>query len=328
MKIKDAVSELKKGDMKNYYLIAGTEEYLRELAVKSILPLFDIQMEEWNVSTIRNGEELKDKLEGLPMMSERRAVLCDIRDIQEQSAGRLASYLPNMPKSTVLILIKGLAPDKRKPLEKIFFEQGTVIECSEPTESETIDFLCGYAAKQGADLPRRDAHTFYRYVSGDLRHMVNELNKLVLTGGKKITKKDIEKYTVRSAEYNIFKLHDLFLEQRRVDARNLLSEILDEDSSPIGLISILASNFELMLIARACLDAGYREDKTKKNIMDAAKVAEFRARKAIAQSRAMSAPDIRRAIRKLSKLDFDAKQGNVVLKNDLYAVLMNIYTVS
>ncbi len=326
MKIKDAVSELKKGKLKNYYLIAGTEEYLRELAVKSIVNLLDIQMEEWNISTVRDGEELAEKLEGLPMMSERRAVLCDIRDIQDQAVGKLSSYLPNMPGSTVLILTKAAAPDKRRPLEKIFFEKGTVVECPEPSESETIDFLCGYAAKQGVNLQRKDAHTFYRYVSGDLRHMINELSKLVLTAGKQISKKDIEKYTVRSAEYNIFKLHDLFLKKRGEDARHLLDEILGEDPSPIGLISILASNFELMLIARACLDAGYSEEKTKKNIMDAAKAAEFRARKAIEQSKSMSAPDIRRAVRKLSKLDFDAKQGNVVLKNDLYAIFMNIYT--
>jgi DNA polymerase III delta subunit len=110
-------------------------------------------------------------------------------------------------------------------------------------------------------------------------------------------------------------------------AQGLLNEILDEDPNPIGLITILSTNFELMLIARACMDAGYREDMIKKNILDNAKVAEFRARKAIEQCRYMDAPSTRKAIQKLSALDFDAKQGNVVLKNDLYAVLSGIYGI-
>jgi DNA polymerase III delta subunit len=326
MKIKDAVSQLKQGRLENLYLIAGNESFLRELAVKSLLPLLQIQEEEWNITTLRDGAGLIGNLESLPLMSERRAVVCDISDIPEEELSRLASYLPDMPKSTVLLLTKASAPDKRKPLEKTFLEKGTVVECPEPSESESIDFICAYAAKNGVKFSRNDAHTFYRYVSGDLRHQVNELSKLIAVAGDEITKKDIQKYTVKSADYNIFKLHDLLLEKKWREAEILLGEILDEDASPIGLISILASNFELMLIARACLDAGYGEDKTKKSIMDASKAAEFRARRAIGQSRLMGAQAIRQAIRKLSKLDFDAKQGNVVLKNDFFAILMKLYS--
>lgn len=325
MKIKDAVSELKKGIFRNYYLLAGTEAYLRELAIRSILPLLNIQMEEWNVSTVQSGADLAGSLEGLPMMSERRAVICDMGELPEDEQGRLVSCLPGMPGSTVLILTKASAPDKKKPLDKFMSEQGAVIECAAPSESESIDFLCGYAAKSGVKFSRSDAHIFCRYVSGDLSHMVRELEKLIAVAGGEITKKGIETYTVRSADYNIFKLHDLFLANRSKEAEILLGEILDEDSSPVGLISILSSNFELMLIARACMDAGFSEEKTKSSIMEAAKAAEFRARNAIAQSRLMEAQAIRRAIQKLSALDFDAKQGNVVMKNDLFAILMKLY---
>ncbi len=328
MKIKDAVLQLKQGKIENLYLIAGNEAFLRELAVKSILPLLQIQEEDWNISTLRDGGDLIANLESLPLMSERRAVICNVSDIPEEQWNSVASYLPKMPKSTVLLLIKDSKPEKRKPIEKIMIEKGCVIECSDPSDSEIVDFLCAYAAKYETKLARSDAHTFYRYTAGDLSHLVNELSKLIAVAKGEVTKKEIQKYASRSADYNIFKLHDLMLEKRWRDAGSLLGEILDEDATPIGLISILSSNFELMLIARACLDAGYREDKTKKSIMDAAKVAEFRARRAIAQSRLMGAQDIRQTLRKLSALDFDAKQGNVVLKNDLLAILMKIYSLA
>ncbi len=327
MKIKEAVANIKQGDVKNYYLIAGNEDFLRELALKSILANLNIQMEELNVSTIRDSMNIESNLESLPMMSDLRAVIANMQDMAEQDIKKLEACLPKMSKYTVLILIKLSAFDKRKSLDSFVLKNGAVIDCSEPAENETADFLCAHAAKHGLKLARNDAHMFIQYVAGDLNHLISELDKQTLVCTESITKKDIQKYTVKSSEYNIFQLHDLFLQKNRERAHSLLGEILDEDASPIGLITILSTNFELMLIARACMDAGYREDMIKKNILDSAKVAEFRARKAIEQCRYMDAPTIRKAIQKLAGLDFDAKQGNVVLKNDLYAVLCGIYGI-
>ena len=325
MKIKEAVAHIKQGDVKNYYLIAGNEDFLRELALKSILAHLNIQMEELNVSTIRESANIQSNLESIPMMSDLRAVIANLQELAEQDVKKLEACLPNMSKSTVLILIKPSAFDKRKTLDSYVFKYGAVIDCGEPAESETVDFLCAHAAKHGLKLSRVDAHTLFQYVSGDINHLVSELDKLVLVSTETITKKDIQKYTVKSTEYNIFQLHDLFLQKNWLKAQGLLTEILDEDPNPIGLITILSTNFELMLIARACLDAGYREDMIKKNILANAKVQDFRARKAIEQCRYMDAPSIRNAIQRIAKMDFDAKQGNVVLKNDLYAILYGIY---
>lgn len=327
MKIKDAVASMKQGDVKNYYLIAGDEDFLRELALKSILAHLNIQMEELNVSIMRDSTNIRSNLESLPMMSDSRAVIANLQEFDEQGIKKMETFMPQMPKSTVLILVKKSAFDKRKALESFVFKNGAIIDCSEPAESEIVDFLCAHAAKHGLKLARNDAHTFFQYVSGDLNHLISELNKLVMVCSDTITKKDIQKYTVKSSEYNIFQLHDHFLQKNWERAQGLITEILDEDPTPIGLITILSGNFELMLIARACMDAGYKEDMIKKNILDSAKVAEFRARKAIEQCRHMNAPSIRNAIQKLSALDFDAKQGNVVLKNDLFAILCGIYGI-
>jgi DNA polymerase-3 subunit delta len=327
MKIKEAVSNIKQGNVKNFYLIAGSEDFLRELALKSILSNLNIQMEELNVSVIRDSSNIQSNLESLPMMSDLRAVIAYLNEFSEQDIKRMEACLPGMSPSTVLILIKPSAFDKRKSLESFVLKNGAVIDCSEPAESETVDFLCAHAAKSGLKMARNDAHMFFQYVMGDLNHMVKELDKLILVCSDTVTKKDIQKYTVKSSEYNIFQLHDLFLQKNRERAKNLLAEILDEDSNPIGLITILSTNFELMLIARACMDAGYREDMIRKNILDNAKVADFRAKKAIEQCRYMDAPSIRNAIQKIAKIDFDAKQGNVVLKNDPYALLCGIYGI-
>ena len=219
MKIKEAVASMKQGDVKNFYLVAGSEDFLRELALKSILSNLNIQMEELNVSTIRDSMNIESHLESLPMMSDLRAVIANMQEMAEQDMKKLEACLPKMSKSTVLILVKPSAFDKRKALDSFVSKHGAVIDCSEPAESETADFLCAHAAKHGLKLSRPDAHMFIQYVSGDLNHLVSELDKLTMVCTESVTKKEIQKYAVKSSEYNIFQLHDLFLQKMTIKTK-------------------------------------------------------------------------------------------------------------
>ncbi len=333
MKINEAAEQLKKGNIKPVYLLAGAEDYLRSLALAIVLDNLHIEMQELNVTRHMKGNGLLAALEGLPMMSECRAVIATLDSLEPEEAKKLPAYLPQMPGSTVLVLLKtgDKEAEKRaqgkafKDLEAWVQKNGCVLDCATPKEAETADYLCGHAAKQGLKFSRTDAQYFCRYVSGGLSRLVRELNKLAAVCSGQITRADIQKYASRSADFNVFALHELLLQKKRGEAMDLVAEILEDDPNPVGLVSLLAGNFELMLIARACADARFRPDQIKKNVMEAGGAAEFRAERAIEQSRLMDAQAIRSALARLAKLDFDSKQGNVSLKTDLFAILCGIY---
>lgn len=336
MKINEAAEQMKKG-IRPVYLITGAEDFLRSLALHTVLENLHIEMQELNVTRHRQGGGLLASLEGLPMMSERRAVIANLADLDADEAKKLAGYLPGMPAATVLILLKnaegkGQESEKgrgqtkaAKELEAWVQKNGCVIDCNTPRDAEAADYLCGHAAVRGLKLSKPDAQFLCRYTGGGLSRLIRELDKLAAVCGGQITRADIQKYACKSADYNIFALHELMLQKKKTEALGLVSEILEDDPNPVGLISILAGNFELMLIARACADARFRPEQIKKNILDATGAAEFRAERAMEQCRLMNAQSIRTALGKLARLDFDSKQGNVNLKTDLFAVLCGIY---
>lgn len=337
MKINEAAEQLKKGNIRQVYLIGGAEDYLSSLALHMILENLHIEMPELNVTRHGQGGGLISSLEGLPMLSERRAVIAGLDSLDANELKKLPGYLPGMPAATVLILqknadTKGQESEKgrgqakmAKELETWVQKNGCVIDCATPRDAEAADYLCGHAAKRGLKFSRLDAQFLCRYTGGGLSRLIREMDKLAAACNGQITKADIQKYACKSADYNIFALHELMLQKKKKEALELVSEILEDDPNPIGLISILSSNFELMLIARACADARFRPDQIKKNIMEAGGAAEFRAEKAMEQSRLMDAQAIRGALQKLAALDFDSKQGNVNLKTDLFAILCGIY---
>lgn len=362
MKIHEAAKQLKEGNFYPVYLLAGQEDYLRDYALTTILENLPIEMPELNISRLRPGDDFAYCLQAVPILSTMRAAYAGLHEMDEDGLTLLQSMLPAIPAATVLVLLweklekkdKGSgqntgnndrsesAAEKKskrkgpksstetkgqkiiKEIELWVRKNGCAIDCETLKENEAADYLCLHAAKSGLKISRTDAQFLFRYVGGGLSRMVNELDKLALICTQ-ATQKDIRKYASPSADYNVFTLHDLLLQKNWREAHTLEEEILKEEPNPVGLISLLAGNLELMLIARACADARYRPEQIKKAILDATGVAEFRAEIAMRQSGRMEAQQIRRALQKLSEIEFDAKQGNINAKTDLFAVLCDVY---
>ena len=68
-----------------------------------------------------------------------------------------------------------------------------------------------------------------------------------------------------------------------------------------------------------------QEQKILTHVMKATGAWEFAAKRALAQCKQFTAAQLRRALEKLAQMDFDAKQGVIQLKTDLYALLVDIY---
>ena len=182
-----------------------------------------------------------------------------------------------------------------------------------------------YCAKNSIKITKKDARFLYGYIGGDLNKAISELKKLIISCEKTVTVDDIKKYTCASQEYNIFSIHELLLNKKFSKAKVICDDILANDNFPVGIISILASNIDLMLIARACRDVNYDEKRIFQTIKKTTGAADFRINKAIAQSKSMSADKLRKAKKIIADMDFGFKQGVYDFKTDLFAKLLEIY---
>lgn len=331
MKPSEALKQLKSGQDRNFIILSGEDHYLKQYMFQHIMDALKIDVPELNLSIF---EERPDPhavlcaMETLPFMSDKRMTVLKSTDIlSTQAAGDLsAPYMTSkMPASNYFLIWAQGNADKRKAFVKFVIKQGMFIECAAMQDQEICSFIRNRAKQKGLLVSPKNAQIINEIAGGDLSTIVNEVDKLSCVCQGEISTADIEKYAIKSMQYNVYKIHDLMVSGHPQQAYTLICKMLEEDNNPIGFITLLSNNFRQMLVARACRDARFPDHKTISHIIEATGAREFAARRALENCKPFSAKKIRAAIQKFAKMDFDAKQGIVVLKTDLFALLVDIY---
>lgn len=329
MKLQAVLKQIEEKNVAPYILVAGTDGYLCRTAMKAVIAALDVQMPELNLSVFEERPDMGAvavAMQTLPFMGARRVVL--VKNTDMLTTGCPSDYSAplmevQMPEGNVLLIVMPGKPDKRKALYKHIQKNGVIIECD--ADENITGSLVRDAQARGLILSTRNAQHLAEVCGGDTESTFRELEKLAAVCVGDITKADIDKYATRSLQYNVFKLHDFFLAGSLDQAEKLLAGLLRDDPSPIGIISLVAGQFRQMLIARTCRDARLSEGKTIQHITAETGAKEWTARRAMTNCRKYPADKIRQGLEKLSQIDFDAKQGNVELKTDFFALLAGIY---
>ncbi|MEG0251823.1 MAG: DNA polymerase III subunit delta [Christensenellaceae bacterium] len=331
MNANDAVKQLKTGKLSNFVIICGEDEYLKQYVYKLLLSTLAISMPELNLSVFEEKPDMAEVLrsiETLPFMDERRAVIIKSTEILSTAASAEQSKAyetANMPACNVFVIVEKGNVDKRKSFVKFVMKNGMYIECSTLGDNEIIDYIIHYAKNRNLSISKKNAVILSDIANADLNIVNTELQKLACVCRGDISEKEIEKYTVKSMLHNVYQIHDFMVKGQKQKAYVLIEKLLEEDNNPVGFITLLSNNFRQMMVARACRDARFSDQKTISHVMSATGVRDFVARKALENCKMFSAQRLRCAMKKLAQMDFDAKQGVIVLKTDLFALLVDIY---
>lgn len=333
MNVSQVLEKIRSNEVPNFILLTGGEERLKETAVLKIVDALNIQMPDLNVSYFDEGADLTQAAECaqmLPFAEKRRCAVLRKTQVLSSAANAEQSkplQTLSMPPGNVLVIWAQGKADPRKAFVKRVKKEGYIVECSTLTQNERIQHIVDRARENGLIVSRANAVLIDAESNEDLMNIDSELDKLIAVCHGEITKEDIERYGFHSAEYNIFRIHDLMIARKYAQAFSILEKVLEQDSQPIGFLGLLTGYFRRMLAARACRDAGYSQDKTVRALMNAMGVKSYAAQRAYSQCIALTADQLRKAMKRLAKTDFDAKQGNIVLKTDLYALLADLYGV-
>ncbi len=331
MRYQQAIEQIRAGRVKQYMLFFGEDEYLKAAGIKEALAALPVETPELNISVFEerpDGRDVARAMETLPFMSGARVVLLKNTDLLSSACA--AEYTEplaavEMPGSNYLLMSAKGKPDKRKKLYKKIEKLGMAVDCAPLSEQQLAAFVAGEAAKRNLMIADKNARLLGELTGGDLQKVISEMDKLCAVSRGSITEQDIETYVSKSLEYSVFKIHDHFCARNERAAKKLIEQLLEEEPNPVGLLSLIAGNFRQMLVARACKDAGYPEQKTVAHIMQETGAKEWPARRAWNHCKSFTAAGLRQSIRRLGQMDFEAKQGGVVLQTDLFALLAGVY---
>ena len=171
----------------------------------------------------------------------------------------LEKYLNNSNKDTELIFIVDSVSLKKKCV-KIIKDNGNLFELKKPVGDDLRKMVIDYLKQDNFKIENSALTKLITNTLENYDFILNELDKVIVV--KKdylITNEDIDKYTIKIIEENIFDFVDLVIKK---DTKNIfikLEKYILEKQEPAILLSNIASQYRLIYSVKNLTRKGYSE---------------------------------------------------------------------
>ena len=215
--VQNIINDIKKGDIKPIYFLAGEEPFfidqINDYIEAHLLPDeakgFD-QMTLYGLDV--NLPDLILQARRFPMMGERQVII--IKEAQhlfkkQADTDALESYLKQPADTTVLVFnYKYKKLDKRKKIYKQILKKGVYFESKKLYERDTLNWIIDTLKTMQHPIDVKSAQMLIDFLGTDLSRIYNEIQKLdvILDKDAAITPEIIETHIGISKDYNNFEL--------------------------------------------------------------------------------------------------------------------------
>jgi len=251
------------------YILYGQDDFSLNQAVEKIkADLGDREMVATSTTNLEGQHltlsELRNKCDAAPFLSSHRLVIVDgllgrfeVKQSRPRSGkGKsknglgdwegLASYIEQMPETTVLVLVDEEVKGQNPLLKKL----------SPLAEVRTFPLLRGSVLKswiqqrvreEGGDITPQAVNLLSELIGGDLWAMDGEIQKLLLYSQERpISEDDVRQLVSHVQEANIFALVDAVAEGRTELAQRILHRLYYEGVAPTYILVMITRQFRLI----------------------------------------------------------------------------------
>jgi len=235
-------------------LFEGEEEQLKQEALSelrtSVLPS---GMEALNETVIENPEtdRLIADAETQPFMSDRRLVI--VRDYpplvgRSEADEKLISWLPSVPKTTILLFYCTGKPDGRKKLYNTIKKLGSIVVFSPLRGADLVRFVTEAFRESGKECDVRTAEYLIFTVGDDAGLLRTEISKLAAFAGSRssVLASDVTALATPSTECTVFQMVDAVVAGQKSRALKLLRNQLLAGTDRMAILAMLLRQYRLL----------------------------------------------------------------------------------
>jgi DNA polymerase-3 subunit delta len=298
-------------DLRNVYLIHGSEELLLDRAVRRLkerlakVADLDFNMELFDGETA-TVDDVLNAANTMPFMSERRLVVVSDSDkLTAEEQGRLADYAKDPAPYTTLVLVAKKV-NRGSRLYKAVDALGGVAEYPAPKRGEYPAEVTRMFAEHGKRAAADAARSLVDTVGRDLRRLDSEIDKVVayVGGREQVTSADIAA-VVCAGTVSVFEFLDALGGRDTASALALLDRLVASGESVHGVLAMSARHVRGLLGARALMDRGTRVDEMAPSLG----MAPWQVRNVVAQAGNFTPAELSRALRGLAAVEAELKSG-------------------
>ena len=305
-------NDIKMGQLKNVYLLYGTEDYLKRQYRDKLKHALVEPDDTMNFSAYEgkdiNPKELIDLSETLPFFKERRMILVENSGFFKNSCDDLAEYMSQVPESTCFVFVEEEV-DKRSKLFKAASRAGSAVEFETPKEDMLIRWILGRIQREGKKITQSVMQLFLSKTGSDMENIDKELEKLICYTLDKteISAADVEAICTGQTENKIFEMIDAISAKNQKKALDLYYDLLALKEAPMRILFLIARQFQNLLLIKSMSAKGY----PAVSIAKTAGMPSFAVQKNLRQAGAFKINQLKEAIEDCGQAEEDVKTGRM-----------------
>lgn len=305
-------NDIKMGQLKNVYLLYGTEDYLKRQYRDKLKHALVEPDDTMNFSAYEgkdiNPKELIDLSETLPFFKEKRMILVENSGFFKNSCDDLAEYMSQVPESTCFVFVEEEV-DKRSKLFKAASRAGSAVEFETPKEDMLVRWILGRIQREGKKITQSVMQLFLSKTGSDMENIDKELEKLICYTLDKteIAAADVEAICTGQTENKIFEMIDAISAKNQKKALDLYYDLLALKEAPMRILFLIARQFQNLLLIKSMSAKGY----PAVSIAKTAGMPSFAVQKNLRQAGAFKINQLKEAIEDCGQAEEDVKMGRM-----------------
>lgn len=305
-------NDIKMGQLKNVYLLYGTEDYLKRQYRDKLKQALVEPDDTMNFSAYEgkdiNPKELIDLSETLPFFKEKRMILVENSGFFKNSCDDLAEYMSQVPESTCFVFVEEEV-DKRSKLFKAASRAGSAVEFETPKEDMLVRWILGRIQREGKKITQSVMQLFLSKTGSDMENIDKELEKLICYTLDKteIAAADVEAICTGQTENKIFEMIDAISAKNQKKALDLYYDLLALKEAPMRILFLIARQFQNLLLIKSMSAKGY----PAVSIAKTAGMPSFAVQKNLRQAGAFKIDQLKEAIEDCGQAEEDVKTGRM-----------------
>lgn len=305
-------NDIKMGQLKNVYLLYGTEDYLKRQYRDKLKHALVEPDDTMNFSAYEgkdiNPKELIDLSETLPFFKEKRMILVENSGFFKNSCDDLAEYMSQVPESTCFVFVEEEV-DKRSKLFKAASRAGSAVEFETPKEDMLVRWILGRIQREGKKITQSVMQLFLSKTGSDMENIDKELEKLICYTLDKteISAADVEAICTGQTENKIFEMIDAISAKNQKRALDLYYDLLALKEAPMRILFLIARQFQNLLLIKSMSAKGY----PAVSIAKTAGMPSFAVQKNLRQAGAFKINQLKEAIEDCGQAEEDVKTGRM-----------------
>lgn len=301
-------------DEEDLFLKGSCKNNILKASVKDFIDLNVTIFSSENLDTVT----LKNSLDTLPFMSDRRLVL--IKEIEGKKNDKIIDILKNYllsPNSQTVLVIDECENTSFKSLVNL--ENVTLVDCSRVDRELITNFIIRTCKEKGVAIGLSAINKLIDFCDGYMIKVNLELDKLInyKLDEKEILEKDIEEFVTKSEEYQIFELTNALINKQGDKALFIIDDIIKNKKNINMILNLIYNHIRRLFYVKISKD----DFKTTASNLD---IKEFAVKKLSEQAKNISAKKLKEVLQKCSETDYNIKSGNLDLISGIYNLVFLI----